>query len=200
MHRVAAFIAVVGAASVVRGAPTIELLPPGYGVTDVSADGSVMVGNVVFDGTYETFRWTAETGFVRLGRATVPVIGSGAGTPDVSYDGAKVSATIITSDNQFATQGVWDAESLWRETMPPSPADGVLLDNSYGSAWGLSGDGSTLTGFYWGMGPGSAKPCTWTASTGVVALERTPGRSARVNGADFDGEVVVGWEERADGA
>ncbi|MBL0921691.1 MAG: hypothetical protein IBJ10_06130 [Phycisphaerales bacterium] len=200
MHRISAALACFALIPAGRAAPTIEFLPAGYLVSDANWDGSVLVGNVVGDFSYETFRWTAATGVQRLGRATVPVLGTGAGTPDVSFDGTRVSATIITADNTAATQGVWTLGSGWIETMPPSPADGVLLDNSYGSAWGLSGDGSTLTGFYWGTGPGSAKPCTWSASTGVVALERTPGRSARVNAADFDGDVVVGWEERSDGA
>jgi len=200
MHRTVAIIVAAGMAWAAQAEPTIEFLPAGFIVTDASWDGSVLVGNVIGDFSYETFRWTAETGIERLGRATVPVIGTGAGSPDVSNDGTKVSATILTSDSSAATQGVWALGAGWTETMPPIPADGALLDNGYGSAWGLSGDGSTLTGFYWGMGPGSAKPCTWSLSTGVVALERTPGRSARVNGADFDGDVVVGWEERADGA
>ncbi len=181
-------------ASSAMAAPTIEFLPAGYLVTDASYDGSVLVGNVQGDGSYETFRWTAEEGVVRLGRATVPVLGIGGGSPDVSYDGARVSATILSSDI-LETQGVWDEASGWTETMPPMPANGVISDQSYGSAWGLSGDGTTLTGFYWIGGMGGAQVNTWTPSNGVVALPKTPGRSARGNGANYDGTVVVGWED-----
>ncbi len=179
--------------------PSIEYLPKGYIVTDLSYDGTVAVGNVSGDYSYETFRWTAATGAVRLGRATVPVLGTGAGTPDVSYDGTRISATILTSDETMATQGIWDEATGWQETMPPSPPDGMLLDNGLGSAWGLSGDGSTLTGFYWKTG-GDAQACAWTEAGGMVALPQDAGRSARVNGANYDGSVVVGWEERPDGA
>ncbi len=185
-------------ASAAGAAPTIEYLTPGYFVSDLSADGSVYAGNVIFDFSYETFRWTAEEGFVRLGRATVPVIGTGAGSPDISYDGTKVSATILSSDNR-ATQGIWSETGGWVETMPPSPPGGIVLDNGYGSAWGLSGDGTTVTGFYWRSGPGSAHASAWTQADGMLPMETTPGRSARVNGANYDGSVAVGWEERMDG-
>jgi len=176
--------------------PTIEYLPVGFVATDISTNGDVAVGNVVGDFSYETFRWTSAGGAVRLGRASVPAIGRGAGTPDVSHDGTRVSASILSSDDRL-TQGLWDIVSGWIETMPPPPVDGVILDESYGSAWGLSGDGSTLTGFYWTP---KARACMWTGGEGVVGLEQTAGRNARVNAASFDGSVMVGWEERPDGA
>ncbi|MBL0921692.1 MAG: hypothetical protein IBJ10_06135 [Phycisphaerales bacterium] len=191
--RPAAFLAAL--ASAATAAPTIEYLPAGFLVTDLSYDGSVMVGNVQGDGSYETFRWTAESGIERLGRATVPAIGVGAGSPDVSYDGRRVSASILSMDN-LMTQGVWDVESGWTETMPPSPPTGIVSDQSYGSAWGLSGDGSTLTGFFWRSTPGgNAHPNTWSPTTGIVPLESVPGVSARANAANYDGSVVVGWED-----
>ena len=72
---------------------------------DMSADGSVVVGNTA-DGNYEAFRWTEMTGPVGLGMHTGN-LGSGGGTPDVSDDGNRVSATIITPDSLYATQGIW---------------------------------------------------------------------------------------------
>jgi len=194
MHRMNAALLCAGLASAATAAPTIEFLPAGFLVTDASYNGSVLVGNVQGDGSYETFRWTAETGVERLGLATVPAIGIGGGSPDVSYDGGRVSASILSSDN-FQTQGVWDVVFGWTETMPPLPPGAVISDNSYGSAWGLSGDGTTLTGFYWVPGAGGAQINTWSPTDGVVALPKTPGRSARGNGADLDGDVVVGWED-----
>ena len=194
MHKAISAAALLALASGASGAPTIEFLPVGFLVTDASYNGSVLVGNVQGDGSYETFRWTAETGVERLGRATVPVIGIGGGSPDVSYDGRRVSATILSSDT-FETQGVWDVGSGWAETMPPLPPGATISDSSYGSAWGLSGDGSTLTGFYWIPGSGGAQINTWTPTGGIVALPKTPGRSARGNGANYDGSIVVGWED-----
>lgn len=82
------------------------------------------------------------------------------------------------------------------------PANGVLLDDSYGTAWGLSGDGQTLTGFFWGVVEEftRARASAWSSSTGMISLAQGSDRSARVNAANYDGSVVVGWEERADGA
>ncbi len=185
-------------AGLAHGQATIEFLPPGYLVTDASYDGSVLVGNVQGDGSYETFRWTAETGVERLGLASVPAIGKGAGSPDVSYDGTRISASILSSDNAL-TQGLWDIANGWLETMPPSPPDGATVDGDYGSAWGLSGDGTTLTGFYWLASNSRAQGSTWSEAGGMVALPQTFGRSARVNAASFDGSVVAGWEESPTG-
>ncbi len=173
---------------------TFEIIGPSS-ATDVSADGSVVVGNTL--GEYETFRWTEEDGIVPLGRATVPVLGVGAGTPDVSADGTKVSAMILSDDETFATQGLWTLGSGWEQLMPPTPPDGGLMDNSLGSAWGLSGDGQTVVGLYWRPGhaeTGSAHPSRWWEETGVVDLG-TDGVSGRANAASYDGSVIVGWTE-----
>lgn len=179
---------------------TIEFLPPGYSLTSLATGGTAGAGNVTGDFTYETFRWTSADGIERLGLATAPALGIGAGTPDVSYDGLSVSASIVSSDNHM-TQGIWHAGSGWTESMPPMPANGVLVDNSYGSAWGLSGDGQTVVGYFWGMVDGytKARACAWSSVAGMMSQEQTSSRSARVNAADHDGSVIVGWEERADG-
>jgi uncharacterized membrane protein len=166
--------------------------------TDVSADGSVVVGNLI--GPYETFRWTEASGPVLLGRATVPTLGVGGGSPDVSHDGTKVSAEITTDDLLHATQGIWDITLGWQTLMPPTPPDGGLMDNSYGSAWGLSGDGQTLVGMYFrpGAHDGTAHPSAGTVADGVHDLG-TPVQSGRANAASYDGLTIGGWTARADG-
>lgn len=182
------------------GAPvTFDFVAPlGYGGTDISADGSVIVGNVVGDGSFETFRWTQATGAVRLGRATVPVLGTGAGSPDVSWDGTRVSATILGDDN-FATTGVWQAGN-W--TWPTQlPANAVVSDNNRSDAWGMSGNGNTVVGLYWKTpepgGGGSARGLSWTQGNAGVGLQATGvnPKSSRANAANYDGSVVVGWQD-----
>jgi uncharacterized membrane protein len=170
--------------------------------TDISADGAVIVGNIV--GPYETFRWTVETGAVALGRATVPVLGVGAGSPDVSYDGSRISATIVSDDGLTAVAGIWE-NGAWTECAP-QPPDGVTIDQSDASAWGLSGDGQTLVGLYWRQGGamlgGSAYPMSWTAGAGTLRLG--PGgagiESGRANAVNFDGSVIAGWRSHWTGA
>jgi len=189
--------ALLAAASVAHaGGASLQVIAPGYYITDLSRDGTIAVGNTA--GAYETFRWTAQSGFQHLGRATVPVIGRGAGTPDVSYDGTRVSASILSSDIKV-TQGLWMGTAGWIEAMPPIPSDGANIDESWGSAWALSGDGTTVFGFYWGGTPVRAKASSWKGTGVPLALGQNAGRSARVNGANFDGSVAVGWEERNDG-
>ena len=172
---------------------TVQYLE-GVLATDLSADGSVIVGNQ--QGNYETFRWTQETGVELLGRSTFDVLGVGAGGPKVSADGTRVSATILGDDGTYATQGRWTLGQGWQETMPPAPADGGLFDQAYGSAWGLSGDGEALVGLYWrpGASDGLAHASIWTEAAGVVDLGSAGGNS-RANACSEDGSVVVGWDE-----
>ncbi|MGP1308717.1 MAG: hypothetical protein ACTS27_00780 [Phycisphaerales bacterium] len=180
--------------------PTIEFLPHGYILTDLAEGGAAGAGNVIFDGSYETFRWERGGAPVRLGRDTVNAVGTGAGTPDISDDGARISATILSTDN-LLTWGLWDVNDGWTQAWPPAPANVVILDNGYGSAWTISGDGQTVGGFHWGtVGTSTqARASTWTVADGIFDLEQTDNRSARVNMLNYDGTVGVGWEERADG-
>ena len=195
---VASSFAAIAFAGFALAAPTVTLLPSGEFVSSLSYDGTVACGNVVWDGSYETFRWTAAGGVVRLGRDTVIPIGRGSGTPDISYNGNQVSASILSSDYQV-TQGLWDIDSGWIETMPPSPPGGALVDDGYGSAWGLSGNGQVLTGFYWNASY-RAIASWWSASTGVLALGQDAGQSARANATNYDGSVTCGWEEGPGGS
>ena len=96
---------------------TFEFIGTNIWGTSISADGSVVAGNTA--GQYETFRWTAETGIQYLGEATVPVLGTGAGTPDISADGTHISAPILGPDSTYATQGVWTLGEGWTHCMPP---------------------------------------------------------------------------------
>ena len=195
MNQLSIAAALVLAAGSAVAQPTIEFLPSGYLVSDLSQDGSVAAGNQVNDGSYETFRWDAETSAVRLGRGSVATIGVGGGSPDVSYDGSFISASILSSDNNL-TLGIWSAVDGWHEAMPPIPSGGGSVDQAYGSAWGLSGDGITLTGYYYFGTPFRAVPCTWSIGGGIVQLQHTMGQNSRVNAANYDGTVVAGWDDR----
>ncbi len=174
------------------GGISMQLIGPVL-ATDVSADGSVVVGNT--QGDYETFRWTVGTGVVNLGRGTVAPLGVGAGTPDVSADGSRVSATILSDDGTIATQGLWTNGSGW-QVLAPLPPDAGVLDQTDGSAWGLSGDGNTVVGLYWrpGQPGGLANGSRWTQATGMMSLGSNGG-SSRASGVNYDGSVAVGFED-----
>jgi uncharacterized membrane protein len=151
----------------------------------------VVTGN---DGSYTSFRWTQATGLVSLGR---PQTGGGGGVPAISANGTRIAYGIGSLDGTYRTQGLWTLGSGWQELMPPAPADGGLVDGSYGSAWDISGDGNTVVGLYWRPGAGNrAHASKWTQATGVVDLGgTTTGQSSRANGVNHNASVIVGWVE-----
>ncbi len=186
-------LALILACTAAQGQVSVEFIGEGA-ATGISHDGSVVVGNS--NGAYETFRWTRATGIQLLGRATTPVLGSGAGGPDVSDDGRFVSATILGEDETYGTIGRWSEEFGWEEAMPPTLPDGGLMSDYYGSSWGISGDGSTLVGLYWrpGASDGSANGISWNDESGLTGLGSTGGNS-RANDCNADGSIIIGWDE-----
>lgn len=196
--------AIAGATCSITAAQTLQLdwINNGVAGTSISGDGSVIVGNIVDDGSYETFRWVqGDESYTRLGRATVPVLGRGAGTPDVSDDGTRVSATVLTTDETLVTFGLWTDGLGWQtQDVWPMAADNGEIDQSIASTWGLSGDGEHVTGFYWTTN-GRAHPATWSPTGGAVPLEmRSTTQSSRVNASNADGTVVAGWSESTTGS
>lgn len=188
-------IAVAASTAAAFATPTFQFVAPrGYAVTDVSGDGSVLVGNVVGDGSYETFRWTAAGGAERLGRGTVLTIGGGAGSPNVSNDGTHISATIADSTGTIETTGIWHG-GIWDEP-DKFPANSIVTDHAISDAWGLSGDGNTAVGLYWRSGGnGSASAFSWTNGNPGVPLApiTNPPPQSRANATNYNGTVTVGW-------
>ncbi len=172
-----------------------EILPGIYPL-DMSTDGSVIVGN---DFNFETVRWTAGTGVVNLGRGTQS-LGIGAGSPDCSDDGSAVSATIINAAGTLGTQGRWTEATGWIDLMPSALPDGGIIDQSTGSAWGISGDGEHVTGLYWRPGNGGpggdglAHASFSGPTTGSVIDLGSSMADSRANHTNYDGSVVVGWD------
>lgn len=193
----AAVLAAVAGTTALASGVQFQLLGEFY-ATGISADGSVICGNSA-DFSYETVRWTAGSGVTFLGRATVPTLGTGAGIPDVSYDGTRITGTILSDDGTYQTQGVWTEGSGWAQ-VSAYPADAGIVDSALGSAWGISGDGNSVVGLYWRAGQpgGIAHASTGSVAGGVSDLGSTGGAS-RANAANYDGSVVVGWDEAADG-
>lgn len=189
---------VVVACGAASAAPWIEELPPGFYVTDLSWDGTAAAGNITGDGSYETFRWTHNDGVIPLGRASVPALGVGGGSPDISYNGDKVSAMIVSSDYSMATLGRWTLGGDWEEAFNPLPSNVYLLDLVSSSAWGLSGDGRFVSGYYQKVGVG-VQACEWSPDGTLIDLPTAPGKRGRANAASYDGSVVGGWEDEGPG-
>ena len=178
-------------ASPAAGQASIEFIGEFY-VTDLSADGTAAAGNTS-DGYYEACRWSPGEGIVRLGMSSVEVFGIGAGTPAISADGSRISATIITPDSLHITPGRWTKGTGWEFTMPPFGPGGTTGDLELGSAWNLSGDGEVVVGLYW-TSNWRAHACAWTDTGGIVDLgvQNIQGNS-RANAVSGDGAVIAGW-------
>jgi hypothetical protein len=146
--------------------------------------------------TYDTWRWTPQTGQVNLGGGTYRKLHTGGGMPAISADGTVVASSMLDGTGTRATQGRWTVAGGWQQLTPPLPADGGVMDGNDSNVWGMSRDGTTITGLYWrpGQPGGAAHGSVWTAATNMVGLP-TDGGSSRVDDANGDGSVLAGWEE-----
>lgn len=155
-------------------------------VTDLSADGHVAVG--LTNSTFDIFRWAAAGGMENIGGSTA-FLGIGAGDPRINHDGTRISATIATDDSLNITLGLWSRQAGWEQL--PMPAGSVAESANLGSAWNVSGDGSTVVGLFWLEGA-RAHASAWSAAGGPVDLG-SQGGDSRANAASYDGSVVAGW-------
>jgi probable HAF family extracellular repeat protein len=145
--------------------------------TDISADGSVIVGTSIASpgGTLSVFRVTPQGTTVRSTGFTGSVLRD----PSVSADGSTVVGTFLSPRGEEAFRWVGDA---------PFEGLGDLPGGAFRSdAFGVSGDGSVVVG----MSESAPLPAAfrWTAGGGMLSLGGDE-RSARDVSAD--GSVVVG--------
>lgn len=163
----------------------------GTGLTayGVSADGSLVAG---YGAQY--FLWTADGGLVNIGGA--PPGGGIGGRPDVSDDGSRVGGTAFNPASGLAELSYYDvAAQQWVHL----GGIGGPCSTELSSGWGISGDGKHVVGLGW-LTCSPAHATQWTEGTGTFDLGSTvPGRSSRANEVDFDGNVVVGWQDAASG-
>jgi probable HAF family extracellular repeat protein len=160
-----------------------DLLPGDFAVQAMSRDGSWMVGS---NNNGDVVRWSQGAG--------VEVLYSAAhynGIMGISDDGSRVAASIYDNAGT-ATPGVWTQGQGWT-TLGPIPGGGV--DGEDGSAYGISGDGSTVTGLAW-RSDWRARAFSWTDSTGMVNLGASyDDRSSRGTAINGDGSVIGGFDE-----
>jgi probable HAF family extracellular repeat protein len=145
--------------------------------TDVSADGSVIVGTW----GSQAMRWTQETGFVGLGDFPGGLFGSWANA--VSADGSVVVGlgSIEVCIPHFGC-GSQSVPFRWTQ------ASGMVRLMIAVPPWDLSADGSVIVG-------GSGEAVRWTQATGSVGLGDLPGGEVRSSayGVSADGSVIVGY-------
>ncbi len=177
------------------GLQTLGPAPAGFTLnptSDVSGDGSIVVGYMNDGSDSRAFRWTQSTGI-----EVVPGIG-GAYGPFLSRDGT----TIVGK-----TVGTSLSARRWTQAtgaQPLGPLTGLPLGN--GSAligYGVSADGSVVVGTGEAVYQNSptlttAVPFRWTQATGSVGILNNgqfynPQDGAGASSVSADGAVIVGY-------
>jgi probable HAF family extracellular repeat protein len=190
-RRIAAAALLFASASVLPAAELPQAfieLPVGSQATGVSADGSVVVG-ITANGT--AFRWTEAGGYVAIGGGT----GS---APSVSADGQTITSNALDSEGR-TNPAIWLGGTDWQTLGGISfCSDG---NGTYGTSFGVSGDGSIVVGLGYENGCNTGRGFSWQESTGMVNLGTlVPNRPSRANDISDDGQVIVGWNDLATGA
>ena len=163
---------------------------------DVSADGSVVVGESRSAQGIEAFRWSAATGMEGLGDlGGAEFLSAAAG---VSADGlvvVGVSRSPLSGERVEAFR--WTAFS-------GMVALGDLPGGEYASvATGVSSDGSIVAGSSTSdVSPSWGEAFLWTEATGLVGLGVLPGSEIPLSAPSrlsADGRDVVGWASTENG-
>ena len=168
----------------VRLVPETDPFQP-ESATDVSADGSVIVGYGRSSAGVEAYRWTAAGGVERLGRLPGRTTSWGQG---VSADGA----TVVGYSGETAF--LWTAAGGMKDLgVLPAPVNG----NCAASA--VSADGAVAVGVCSRFTPGSGtqtEAFRWTRAGGIVGLGDLGPAGDPLGSSAFDvsddGAVVVG--------
>jgi uncharacterized membrane protein len=158
----------------------------GTSASGVSADGSVIVGNLLLPS--EAYRWTSATGFVRLGTLS----GGSSRAMGVSDDGS-----VIVGDGHITSPFHVVAEAFRWTSETGIVGLGFLSEPSRdfdaSQAKAISGDGLVIVGSSV-SGPFNLEAFRWTSETGMVALSDVPGANTPgvAYAASYDGSVIVG--------
>src|SRR5580700_3159581 len=149
----------------------------------LSGNGEVIAAN--YGG--EIYRWTASSGFQDLGPGDP--FSSSIG---ISRDGSAIISGYIGSDG-YSRPAIWNASGLVDLGHPHNGC--TKIGNSWGSGYGVSGDGTRAVGLAWTCT--DAEGFEWTAKTGNLSLGHPAGNhSSRASAISANGKTIVGfWED-----
>jgi Matrixin len=169
------------------GAPLLYQLGYGTGVTGLSGDGMMAVGNYGRGGP--VFRWTAKTGVVPMHAVSTGEITS------ISDNGTYISTNLLDPHTDTARGAFrWDAANGWLPVAPlgncgTDTTSNFAVDDS-GAVYGLAYRTCV-----------SYKAFRWTPKAGSMPLQppslKPNGQSvnSRVNKVSAAGHTIVGWQE-----
>ncbi len=150
------------------------------GVIDISNDGSTLLGLAVISGKMNSFIYenNTTTNIGNLGGDTTSA-------QAISSDGS----TIVGYSNSTASSINYEAFIYQNGTMTGL---GFLSGDIYSSAYGVSGDGSSIVGQ-----SGSNRSFIYTNGTMSEIFSTLGGSSIYAMGISYDGSVVVGYGQNA---
>jgi len=149
----------------------------------LSGDGSVMAAN--YGG--EIYRWTAAGGFKDLGPGDT--FSSSIG---ISRDGSTIISGRVGTDG-FTRPALWNADGVVDLGHPRNGC--TKIGNSWGSGYGVSGNGQVAVGLAWTCT--AAEGFRWTAKSGNLSLGHPAGNhSSRASAISANAKTIVGfWED-----
>jgi len=167
---------------------SLEIIGPGLGFQDVSANGSRIL--LFYAGPADAYIWTPATGMNYIGTSdpNSPIY-------EISYDGTTVIGSMeLDGDKQAA---IWTEEEGWRG-LGGFPVDSCNGGIGVSSGWGISADGSVAVGLSPLLADGfcKARAFRWSEATGMVPLQvSNTHRQSRASAVSGDGQIAVGWTE-----
>jgi uncharacterized membrane protein len=175
-----------------RAAEAYYDLGPFLWVNALSADGSVASG----ERPDSFFYWTAAKGVQFIGGNTASAGMGHGGDSDLSEDGTLLSGNSNPPGSEISEMSIYDISAgTWTALGSIGSSSGLEASSS----WGISGNGKSIVGLGW-VNAGSAHAIQWREGEQVKDLgSSVPGASSRANETDFDGNIVVGWQDLSDG-
>ncbi|UYV13369.1 MAG: hypothetical protein NCW75_03570 [Phycisphaera sp.] len=187
----AALLSIAGLAS----AQEFFTIPVGQGLADDVSNTGVVSGSSGFGDQY--WMWTADGGAMQIGGVS-PGSGVG-GQGKISSDGLFISGSTYNATEDWHELSRYDVATGEWTGFGPIPDIGTQIDAEVSGGWAISGDGQHVVGLGWTiLGTADAHAIQWTEGVGIIDLgSAAVGDSSRANGVNFDGTVVVGWQDGA---
>ena len=158
--------------------------PTAY-ITGISADRTIIVGQMIGLPLTDGFRWTAAGGLERIG---------GTGAYGISRDGRTIVGS-VRDQNLREIAAIWQGGTTWRQLggVPggrPDPIKGILS-----TANSVSADGSVIVGLAYDENL-RAVGFRWTEATGMVNLGPSgKGDQQTALAVSANGSVIVGRDK-----
>ena len=169
-------LAFVAYATVPSHAQQFVELPSGTWVNDVTADGSMVVGNLNGEAFY--WNWRSDP---------APIVIGGKTASAVSDDGTWIAGNI-----DHPTTGV-DVAARWSQATGWQVVGGLSTCGNLSTAYDISGDGDRVVGLMWNGC--SARGFLWTFSTGVLELQNLANGNNRASAISGDGSQIGGFAQ-----